>query len=153
MEFFEKIPDFLGRAGPDALKIGFEEFYARLKQHRGHVKPLLLNQSFLSGIGNIYADELLFRAGIHPRALASRISKNRAEHLHKNLLEVLELAIQHRGSSISDYVDGAGQRGRFQQLHCVYGRAGEPCTRCGSAIRRIVLGQRGTHYCPRCQRV
>ncbi len=153
VEFFENNPDFLDRAGPDALTIGFEEFYDRLKQHRGHVKPLLLNQSFLSGIGNIYADELLFAARIHPRALASRISRVRAEHLHRNLLKVLQLAIEHRGSSISNYVDSAGQRGKFQQLHRVYARAGEPCTRCGTPIRRIVLAQRGTHYCPRCQRV
>lgn len=153
MEFFGRSPDFLGRSGPDALGIGFEEFYARLKKHRGNVKPLLLNQSFLSGIGNIYADELLFAARVHPRASAGRISKTRAKHLHESLLEVLQLAIQHRGSSISDYVDSAGQRGQFQQLHCVYGRAGEPCTRCGTPIRRIVIAQRGTHYCPRCQRV
>jgi formamidopyrimidine-DNA glycosylase len=153
LEFFKNTPDFLGRAGPDALGIGFEEFYARLKQHRGLVKPLLLNQSFLSGVGNIYADELLFEARIHPRAMAARISRARAAHLHKSLLKVLELAIQHRGSSISDYVDGAGKRGSFQQLHRVYARAGEPCTRCGTPILKIVLGARGTHYCPRCQRV
>ncbi len=152
VEFFETLPKVLERVGPDALSIGFDEFYARLTQHGGKIKPLLLNQSFVGGVGNIYADELLFAAKIHPRALASRISQTRAKEMHKYLLEVLQLAIQHRGSSISDYVDAAGERGAFQQLHNVYGREGKPCPRCGATIRRIVLGQRGTHYCPRCQR-
>ncbi|MBV9084923.1 MAG: bifunctional DNA-formamidopyrimidine glycosylase/DNA-(apurinic or apyrimidinic site) lyase, partial [Acidobacteriaceae bacterium] len=128
------------------------EFYARLKRHHGLIKPLLLNQTFLGGIGNIYADELLFAARIHPRTRASRISRPRAVILHRHLVEVLQLAIRHRGSSISDYVDGAGKQGSFQQLHNVYGREGQPCPRCGAAIRRVVLGQRSSHYCPRCQR-
>lgn len=153
VEFFKKLPEAFKRLGPDALSVSFEEFYERLKTHRRHIKPLLLNQSFLSGVGNIYADELLFAAGIHPRTLAHRISKIRAERAYTSLMEVLQLAIQHRGSSISDYVDGAGERGAFQKLHNVYGRAGQPCPRCGAPIRRIVLAQRGTHYCPRCQRV
>ena len=151
-EFFETWPDDLDRIGPDALKIPFDQFYERLREHSGQMKPLLLNQSFLGGLGNIYVDELLFRARIHPRASARRISRKRAAVLHAQLLELLDLAITHRGSSISDYVDGAGERGSFQQLHQVYGRAGEPCLACGGPIRRIVIGQRGTHYCPRCQR-
>ncbi len=152
VEFFESIPDLFERIGPDALSIQFDDFYARLKRHGGAIKPLLLNQTFISGVGNIYADELLFAARIHPRAIARRISRQRAEKLHAHLLEVLRLAIQHRGSSISDYVDAAGERGAFQQLHNVYGREGHPCPRCGTLIRRIVIAQRGTHYCPRCQR-
>jgi formamidopyrimidine-DNA glycosylase len=152
VEFFEKLPTVLDRLGPDALNITFEEFYARLKQHRGQVKPLLLNQSFLGGLGNIYIDEILFAARIHPRASVARISKKRAETLHEKLTEVLRLAIEHGGSSISDYVDGAGERGAFQQLHRVYGRTGERCPNCTAPIRRIVVAQRGTHYCPRCQR-
>ena len=152
VEFFASVPAILERVGPDALQVDFEEFFRRLKQRRVKIKSLLLNQSFVGGIGNIYADEALFAAGIHPKATATRISRMRAQKLHGHILEVLKLAIQHRGSSISDYVDGAGARGEFQQLHNVYGKSGEPCPRCGTPIRRIVLGQRGTHYCPRCQR-
>lgn len=151
-EFFEQLPPRLDRLGPDALGIAFADFFARLKRHRGQIKPLLLNQSFLGGLGNIYIDEILFAARIHPRTSVARLSEKRARTLHSRLADVLELAIQHRGSSISDYVDGAGERGAFQQLHLVYGRAGEPCAKCGTRIRRMVIGQRGTHYCPRCQR-
>lgn len=152
VEFFETLPKLFDRAGPDALGISFDDFRARLSQRRGRIKALLLNQSFLAGVGNIYADETLFAARIHPRAAVERISKNRAEELHRCLLEVLEAAIEQRGSSISDYVDSAGERGRFQQMHNVYGKAGKPCPRCGAIIRRIVIAQRGTHYCPGCQR-
>jgi formamidopyrimidine-DNA glycosylase len=152
VEHYACLPDSLDRVGPDALQIDFDEFYGRLKKRKGSIKTLLLNQAFICGVGNIYADEALFAARIHPRTPAQHISERRARDLHSQILQVLRAAIEHRGSSISDYVDGAGKRGAFQQLHCVYGRAGEPCPRCGSAVRRTVLGQRGTHYCPRCQR-
>ena len=152
VEFFESLPETFDRLGPDALGIGFETFLARLKAHRGQIKTLLLNQTILSGLGNIYVDELLFAARVHPRTPVSRISHKRAQLLHGKMQELLELAIVHRGSSISDYVDASGARGEFQQLHRVYGKAGEPCTECGSAIRRVVVAQRGTHYCPHCQR-
>ncbi len=153
---FEFFPDkelALAPVGPDALTVSAEEFLRRLKERRGRIKPVLLSQSFLAGIGNIYADEALFAAGIHPRALARKLSATRARRLHSAIIEILSTAITHKGSSISDYVDALGERGNFQQLHKVYGRAGEPCLNCGTPIRRIVLGQRGTHYCPRCQRV
>ena len=152
VEFFDQPPDLLLRVGPDALQLDFATFFARLKKRKGPVKPLLLNQTFLSGVGNIYADESLFLARIHPRASASRLSRHRAEQLHARIGEVLRLAIEHRGSSISNHVDACGEPGRFQHLHAVYGRAGLPCFCCGTPIKRIVLGQRGTHYCPRCQR-
>jgi formamidopyrimidine-DNA glycosylase len=153
VEFYPAVPPALERVGPDALTVTFDDFFNRMKQRRVNVKALLLNQAFVGGIGNIYADEALFAARIHPRTVSSRISEQRARRLHSAILDVLELAIQHRGSSISDYVDSAGNRGAFQQRHNVYGRAGKPCPRCGSLIRRIVVAQRGTHYCPRCQRV
>jgi len=152
LEFYGKSPDALERVGPDALSVDFELFYERLRKRRGHLKAILLNQRFLAGLGNIYADELLFAARVHPRTRTDRISRQRAKEIHKHMLEILALAIAHRGSSVSDYVDSSGERGSFQQLHNVYGREGEPCPRCGTAIRRTVIAQRGTHYCPRCQR-
>jgi formamidopyrimidine-DNA glycosylase len=151
-EYYASLPEQLDRRGPDVLEIGFAEFYERLRAHRSRIKPLLLNQSIFGGLGNIYVDELLFRARIHPRTLASRISRKRAETLHSEVGPLLRTAIEQGGSSISDYVDGAGQRGRFQIMHQVYGRAGMPCLICGTPIRRIVVGQRGTHFCPKCQR-
>lgn len=151
-EFFKEIPAGLETDAPDALSVAFEEFQLRLRAHRRSIKPLLLDQSFLAGVGNIYADEALFAARIHPRTSASRISAARARRLFDALMDVLRAAIEHRGSSISDYVDSEGKRGSFQQLHRVYGREGHPCPVCGAAIRRIVLGQRSAHYCPRCQR-
>ena len=109
--------------------------------------------SFARGVGNIYCDEALFRAGVHPNARTRRLSRARAETLHAELTALLRLAIEHRGSSVSDYVDASGERGGFQDLHRVYGKKGQPCSVCGGAIRRIVVAERGTHYCPRCQRV
>lgn len=153
VEYFAELPKAFQAVGPDALTVSFAEFYSRLKTHRTAIKPLLLNQSFISGVGNIYADEALFAGGIHPRAKSHRLSQARVGNLYQNLIEILQLAIRHRGSSISDYVDASGDAGEYQHQHNVYGRAGEPCPRCGTPIKRIVLGQRGTHYCPRCQRV
>jgi len=138
--------------GPDALDIPLNDFLQRLKKRHARIKPLLLNQSFVRGMGNIYTDEALFEARIHPRAIASKLTKERATRLHRAMVDILATAIQLKGSSISDYVDADGEKGRFQSQHQVYGRAGEPCFTCGTTIRRIVLGQRGTHYCPKCQR-
>ena len=148
-------PRLLERAaglGPDALDISLDDFLKLLKRRNARVKPLLLNQRFLRGMGNIYTDEALFEAGIHPRAIASKLSKERATRLHSAMVDILNAAIRFKGSSISDYVDADGERGNFQMHHQVYGRAGEPCPTCGAPIRRIVVGQRGTHYCPKCQR-
>ena len=152
VEFYPTLPEFLTRVGPDALTVAADDFIAQLSHHRGRIKSVLLNQRFLGGVGNIYADELLFAARVHPIAQVSRLSKPRMLRLHTHLLEILEQAVLHKGSSISDYVDSSGNRGSFQQHHNVYGRAGLPCPRCGTTIRRIVVAQRGTHYCPRCQR-
>lgn len=138
--------------GPDALTVDFDTFFERLRKHRGSIKGVLLRQEFIAGVGNIYADEALFAARIHPRAAVKRLSKRRAAELHARVLEVLQTAVDHRGSSISDYVDAAGNAGSFQTMHQVYGRTGEACPRCGGPIRRDVVAQRGTHFCPRCQR-
>jgi formamidopyrimidine-DNA glycosylase len=152
-EFRRTLPASVRELGPDALTVSLEEFRGLLHGRSGAIKPLLLNQTFLGGLGNIYIDESLFQAKIHPRAHARRLSAKRAELLHAAIHEVLTAAIESRGSSISDYVDGDGERGAFQDLHQVYGKQGEPCPRCGARIRRLVIGGRGTHFCPRCQRV
>jgi formamidopyrimidine-DNA glycosylase len=138
--------------GPDALDVRLEEFLTLLKKRKSRIKPLLLNQRFLRGMGNIYTDEALFEARIHPRAMASSLNRERATRLHRAMVDILQTAIRLKGSSVSDYVDADGQRGSFQLQHQVYGRAGEACPICETPIRRIVVGQRGTHYCPKCQR-
>lgn len=142
----------VAKLGPEPLEIGLEEFSERLRSRKSRMKPLLLNQSFLAGLGNIYVDEALFQAGIHPLAIAARLNASRAARLHQAIREILTMAIEHRGSSISDYVDADGERGNFQILHRVYGREGEPCVNCGATIRKIVSGGRGTHFCPACQK-
>lgn len=152
-EFYPELPEERQKVGPDALTVTFEEFLSRLKRRSGSIKTVLLNQAFIGGVGNIYADEALFASAIHPKARASKLSRKRAQRLHDQVLAILKLAVLHRGSSISNYVDADGACGSYQQQHNVYGRAGEACPRCGKAICRIVLGQRGTHYCPGCQHV
>lgn len=121
-------------------------------RRRAPIKAVLLNQTIFSGLGNIYTDEVLFRCGIHPRRSATRLSAERLRRLTEEIRTVLNEAIAHRGSSVSDYVDAQGRSGSFQLRHQVYGRDGLPCPRCGTPIRRIVVAQRGTHYCPKCQR-
>jgi formamidopyrimidine-DNA glycosylase len=153
IEWSETLPSRVEALGPDALGIELGDFLKLLRARKARVKPLLLNQRFLRGMGNIYTDEALWIARIHPKALAHRLRKDRASRLHQAMIDVLTLAIRHKGSSISDYVDADGNPGSFQLRHEVYGREGQPCSRCGKAIRRIVVGQRGTHYCPQCQRI
>jgi formamidopyrimidine-DNA glycosylase len=142
----------LQRLGPEPLEISLAEFQARVKKRKTSIKALLLNQTFLAGMGNIYVDETLFAAGVHPLATASRLSGLRVAAIHRHMREILTLAIRQGGSSISDYVDARGNRGWFQLQHQAYGREGEPCRVCGTPIRKIIVVQRGTHYCPRCQR-
>ncbi|MGP8173992.1 MAG: bifunctional DNA-formamidopyrimidine glycosylase/DNA-(apurinic or apyrimidinic site) lyase [Terracidiphilus sp.] len=138
-------------AGADPLAVTAEEFAALFRSRRLAIKAALLNQTLLAGVGNIYADESLFRAGIRPRKRAGRLTRVELERLRLALREVLEQAIRLGGSSVSDYVDADGVRGFFQLEHCVYLRTGLPCRRCQTPIRRIVVGGRGTHYCPHCQ--
>jgi len=136
--------------GPDALALrlpGFRHLLARPRQ----VKALLLDQRAIAGLGNIYCDEALFAAGIHPRALASDLDGDEVRRLHAAIRRVLGDAIRHRGSTIRDYRGTDGRGGGYQDRHRVYGRAGAPCPRCGSAIARIVTAGRSTHFCPRCQ--
>jgi formamidopyrimidine-DNA glycosylase len=145
-------PADAARLGPDALGLGFDEFRACLRGRHGAIKPLLMNQRAVSGLGNIYVDEALHRAGIHPLAGVPRLGTVRLKRLHTAITDVLEEALAAGGSTISDYVNPDGWPGEFQIAHRVYGREGEPCVACGSPVRRIVVGQRGTHFCPRCQR-
>jgi formamidopyrimidine-DNA glycosylase len=139
-------------AGQEPLTIDAEGFAALFRGRKLVIKAALLNQALLTGVGNIYADESLFRAGIRPRRRAGRLTRAELERLRLALLAVLDHAIRLGGSSVSDYVDADGVRGFFQLEHCVYQRTGQPCLRCQMPIRRIVVGGRGTHYCCHCQR-
>ncbi len=138
--------------GREPLSISVPDFIALFRGRRLAIKLALLNQKLLHGVGNIYADESLFRAGISPRRMAGRLSKAELERLHASVQSVLREAIALGGSSVSDYVDVDGSRGFFQLEHKVYIRTGLPCPVCGTPIRRLVMGGRGTHYCPVCQR-
>jgi formamidopyrimidine-DNA glycosylase len=138
--------------GTEPLSIGREQFAALFQGRRLAIKAALLNQTLLAGVGNIYADESLFRAGLRPRRMAGRLTRAELERLRLALRAVLKQAIRLGGSSVSDYVDADGERGFFQLEHCVYRRTGQPCRRCQTPIRRIVLAGRSTHYCPKCQK-
>jgi formamidopyrimidine-DNA glycosylase len=152
LEWSEAVPRSVAKLGPEPLLVDFEQFWQKLHVRNIKVKALLLDQKFLGGVGNIYADEALFRAGIHPLVLASKISKPRARRLYEATREVLSEAIESRGSSVSDYVDADGRLGSFQHAHRVYQRHGEPCLVCGRPVRRTLVAQRGTHYCTWCQK-
>jgi formamidopyrimidine-DNA glycosylase len=152
IEFTEEFPRRVARLGPEPLEIPFDQFAIALRRHQTRIKSLLLNQTFLRGVGNIYADEALFRAGIHPLALARRISRDRARKLFDAIAAVLTEAIAAGGSSISDYVDAEGRKGFFQISHRVYQRTGEPCASCGTPVRRVIVTGRSSHFCPRCQK-
>jgi formamidopyrimidine-DNA glycosylase len=151
IEWSAKVSPRVARLGPEPLEISLEEFRKRIKR-KARIKALLLNQAFLAGVGNIYADESLFAAGIHPLASAASLSKARVEKLHAAIQGILAHSIELGGSSISDYVDGKGEKGWFQVEHRVYGREGEPCAHCGTPVKKTLVAQRGTHYCPKCQK-
>jgi formamidopyrimidine-DNA glycosylase len=138
--------------GTEPLTITPEAFADLFRGRRLAIKAALLNQKLLHGVGNIYADESLFRAGIRPRCMAGRLKRAELFRLHTALREILLHAIKLGGSSVSDYVDADGVRGFFQLEHRVYMRTGEPCSVCATPIRRILLAGRGTHFCPVCQR-
>jgi len=145
---------FLAALGPEPLGAAFTaDWLARaLRARRRLLKPLLLDQSFVAGLGNIYVDEALHRAGLHPLRRSDRVPRGAARRLHAAIRATLEAAIEREGSSFDVfYRTPEGNPGRFQDQWLAYGREGEPCRRCGRAIRRIVVGQRGTHLCTRCQ--
>lgn len=138
--------------GIEPLEVDEERFIALFKGRQTPIKSALLNQKLLRGVGNIYADESLFRAGLRPRRRAATITRQQLRKLRESVVEVLREAIAQGGSSISDYVDADGEEGFFQLQHRVYGREDEPCLVCGSAIRRVVLAGRSSHYCAICQK-
>lgn len=141
------------RVGVEPLGDEFtvDHLRAQLKGRRAPLKSVLLDQRRLAGVGNIYADEALFRARLHPLRPAGSIGPREARRLHAAIRETLELGISHEGSSVESFVDPAGARGRFQTILNVYQRTGQPCHACGTPIERVVVGGRGTHFCPRCQ--
>lgn len=139
-------------AGFEPLTISTEEFAALFRSRKLAIKAALLNQSLLTGVGNIYADESLFHAGIRPRRPAGRLTRAQLDRLHAALQQVLRDSIARGGSSVSDYVDANGVRGFYQLNHHVYSRENQPCHQCGTLIRKIVLAGRGTHFCPQCQK-
>jgi formamidopyrimidine-DNA glycosylase len=141
----------LGDLGLEPLEATKEEFRARIQSRSAHIKALLLDQRVLRGIGNIYADESLWRAKIHPRKLGAKLTQDELRRLHRAVRDILLEAIRLRGSSVSDYVDSAGQMGEYQLRHRVYQREGKKCFRCGALIRRIIVAGRSSHFCPRCQ--
>lgn len=142
----------LGTHGPEPLEASFTavRFTATLNGRRGRLKSLLLDQRFIAGLGNIYVDEALWRARLHPLTIAGTLRAAEAERLHGAIVTLLREAVAARGSSIDDYTGPDGD-GEMQERLAVYQRAGAPCNRCGATIRRLVLGGRGTHFCPRCQ--
>jgi formamidopyrimidine-DNA glycosylase len=143
-----------GAIGPEPLADAFtlRDFRARLRRRKGRLKPLLLDQSFLAGVGNIYADEALWRARLHPLRSASSLRRPDERRLYEAIRAVLAEAVERRGSSIDDYTAPDGD-GSMQERLDVYQRTGEPCPRCGRPIRRIVIGARSTHFCSWCQRL
>jgi formamidopyrimidine-DNA glycosylase len=137
--------------GAEPLLVSAEEFASRIRSRNAQIKALLLDQSVLRGVGNIYADESLWRAKIHPMRRGAELSKKQAQVLRRVLQEVLRKAILARGSSISDFLDAEGEPGEYQRHHRVYGREGKRCFRCGTAVRRVIVAGRSSHFCPKCQ--
>jgi formamidopyrimidine-DNA glycosylase len=150
----ENPDEVLGDLGPEPLQEGFSasDFRALVESRRGMIKPLLLDQRFLAGLGNIYVDEALFRARVHPRRAAHTLTRDEMDRLYGAIREVLREAILHQGTTRSDYVRPDGSEGTHQERLLVSGKAGDPCPRCGAEIERLVVGGRGTYICPVCQK-
>jgi len=150
-EYLDRHPQ-IAQLGPEPLEIGRDAFVRRLKNHRRQIKPLLMDQIVLAGLGNIYADESLFQARIHPLQRASRVSTVKLNRLHTAIQDVLCKAIDCSGSTVRQFRGTDGEIGEFQNHFRVYDRQGQPCLRCGRPIIKIRVGGRGTHICVRCQR-
>ena len=146
-----ELETIFGKLGPDAQLITEAQFQAAMRGRKGAIKSWLMNQQMLAGLGNIYADEALFIARIHPLAQAGRVSAEKARALYKAVKHVLERAVALQGTSISDYIDIEGRPGNYSPRLRVYQRTGEPCWRCKHPIRRLVIAGRSSHFCPHCQ--
>ena len=146
--------EIVGKLGPEPLDNDFTpaDFAALISGRRGKIKPLLLNQRFIAGVGNIYADEALFTARIHPECTADTLTAEEIECLYSAIRQVLAQGIENGGTTFSDYRDAEGREGRNQEHLRVFRRTGQPCPRCGTPIERTVVGGRGTYFCPRCQK-
>jgi formamidopyrimidine-DNA glycosylase len=145
------MPGILTKMGLEPLEMSESDFAARLAGRRAMIKALLLNQAVYRGLGNIYTDESLWRARIHPMRHAARLAATERHALYRAIRKILEAAIRLGGSSISDYVDSDGNPGTFQLRHRAYDREGKGCHRCGVKIRRIIVAGRSSYFCPRCQ--
>jgi len=148
----EKLREELLRFGADPLQISVEEFLHRVRGRQARIKAMLLDQGVLRGVGNIYADESLWKAKIHPARIGARLAIEEVKSLHRALQQILEKAIVLRGSSISDFLDAEGEPGEYQLHHKAYGREGKACYRCKTPIRRIVVAGRSSFFCPKCQK-
>jgi formamidopyrimidine-DNA glycosylase len=145
----KKLP--LSRLGPEPFSLSPQEFASRVRARKSFIKPVLLNQEVVVGLGNIYADESLHDAGIHPLTPCDSLNDEQLNKLFASVKKILGEAIAQGGSSVKSYVNGQGEMGMFQQQLKVYRKTGQPCPNCGTAIMRIVVGGRGTHFCPQCQ--
>ncbi len=143
---------FIQGLGPEPFDLTLDKFKEMLSHKKTKIKPLLMDQTFISGVGNLYVAEALFRARIHPERPAVSLSEKEKELLFKEIKDTLSEAIKYKGSSVDQYVQLSGERGDYVKHHKVYDREGKPCFVCKTAIRRIALGGRGTYFCPKCQR-
>lgn len=141
--------------GPEPTAEAFQlaAFKAGLKKHHKAIKPLLLDQKLVTGLGNIYVDEALWEAKIHPEQPADTLKAKEVALLHQAIIDVLARAVEAGGTTIRTYLNALGEAGKFQLSLNVYGQTGKPCPRCGTPIKKIKVAQRGTHFCPRCQRL
>jgi formamidopyrimidine-DNA glycosylase len=143
---------FIKQLGPEPYDLTKEEFASLVSQKKTKIKSLLMDQTFISGVGNIYAAEALFRAKIHPLRQGCSLTNKEKIALFANIRQVLDEAIKHKGSSIDQYVTASGEKGGYAEYHKVYDREGELCLVCNSTIKRIAVGGRGTYFCGRCQK-
>lgn len=149
----KNLEKILNPLGPEALEISYQEFKKGLKKRSNvKIKPLLMDQKFLAGIGNIYSDEILYRAKVNPLKKAKELKDKEIKLIFKQIKKVLKEAIQKRGSSVEYYLDAFGEKGVFEKFHKVYQKEGEKCERCGAVIKKIKLNGRGCRFCPNCQK-